>query len=129
MMLRIICGAAAGVIACSHARAAEKTMSINFVGDWCYSSQEKNTTSYTLPSWTDGGVCTKILSIDQNGFHGEGRSCELVNIGVKTNTAPSGTAYIATLAASCQPDGPVTSGKLQHFEFNRYKGNLTVTTK
>ena len=129
MMLRIICVAAAGVIACSHARAAEKTMSINFVGDWCYSSQEKNTTSYTLPSWTDGGVCTKILSIDQNGFHGEGRSCELVNIGVKTNTAPSGTAYIATLAASCQPDGPVRAGKLQNYNFNRYKGNLTVTTK
>ena len=129
MISRIVFVAAVGVIACSHARAAEKTMSINFVGDWCYASEETNVTSYTLPSWTDGGICTKILSIDQNGFHGEGRSCEPVSIGIKTNTAPSGTAYIATVTASCQPDGPVTPGKLQTFEFNRYKGNLTVTTK
>jgi hypothetical protein len=92
-------------------------------------SEEKNVTSYTLPSWTEGGICTTIISIDQNGFHGEGRSCEPVNIGLKTNTAPSGTAYIATVTASCQPDGPVTAGKLQTLEFNRYKGNLTVTTK
>jgi hypothetical protein len=130
MMLRIICiVAAAGVIACSHARAADETLSINFVGDWCYASQDKNTTSYTLPSWTEGGICTKILSIDENGFHGEGRSCEPVKIGLKKNTAPSGTAYTATVTASCQPDGPVTLGKIQNFEFNRYKGNLTVTTK
>jgi hypothetical protein len=45
------------------------------------------------------------------------------------DTAPSGTAYIVTVTARCQPDGPVTAGKLQTFEFNRYKGNLTVTTK
>jgi hypothetical protein len=129
MMLRIICVAGAGVVVCGQAHAAEKTMSINFVGDWCYASQEKNTTLYTLPSWTEGGICTKILSIDENGFHGEGRSCDTANIGLKKNTAPSGTAYIATVSASCQADGPVTAGKLQNFEFNRYKGNLTVTTK
>lgn len=129
MMLRIIFVATASVIACSGARAAENTLSINFVGDWCYASQEKNTTSYALPSWTDGGICTKILSIDENGFHGEGRSCEPVKIGLKKNTAPSGTSYIATVTASCQVDGPVTAGKLQNFEFNRYKGNLTVTAK
>ena len=45
------------------------------------------------------------------------------------DTAPSGTAYIAMVTARCQPDGPVTAGKLQTFEFNRYKGNLSVTTK
>jgi hypothetical protein len=129
MMLRIVCVAAAGVIACSHARAAEKTMPINFIGEWCYSSQENKTTSYTLPSWTEDGRCTKILSIDQYGFFGEGRHCEPVNMRLTTDTAPSGTAYIATGTARCQPDGPVTAGKLQTFEFNRYKGNLTVTTK
>jgi hypothetical protein len=128
-MLRIILVAAAGAIACSHACAADNALSINFVGDWCYASQEANTTSYTLPSWTDGGVCTKILSIDENGFHGEGRSCEPVKISYRKNTAPSGTAYIATLTASCQPDGPMVPGKIQTFEFNRYKGNLTVTAK
>ena len=129
MMLRIFCVAAAGVIACSHARAAEKTMPINFIGEWCYSSQENKTTSYTLPSWTEDGRCTKILSIDQYGFFGEGRHCEPVSMRLTRDTAPSGTAYIAMVTARCQPDGPVTAGKLQSFEFNRYKGNLSVTIK
>lgn len=80
MMLRIFCVAAAGVIACSHARAAGITMPINFIGEWCYSSQENKTTSCTLPSWTEDGRCTKILSIDQYGFFGEGRHCEPVNM-------------------------------------------------
>ena len=35
------CIAAAGVIACSHARAAEKTMPINFIGEWCYFHHKK----------------------------------------------------------------------------------------
>jgi hypothetical protein len=71
----------------------------------------------------------KILSIEQYGFFGEGRHCEPVNMRLTTDTAPPGTAYIATVTARCQPDGSVTAGKLQTFEFNRYKGNLTVTTK
>jgi hypothetical protein len=129
MMLRSICVSAAVVFASSHARAVEKTMSINFVGDWCYSSQEDKMTSYTLPSWTEGGQCTKILSIDQYGFHGEGRNCEPVSVRLTSKTAPSGTAYLAVVTAHCQPDGPVTQGELQSFEFNRYKGNLSVTIK
>ena len=71
MMLRSICVAAAVVFASSHARAVEKTMSINFVGDWCFASQEDKTTSYTLPSWTEDGHCTKILSIEQYSFFGD----------------------------------------------------------
>ena len=129
MMLRSICVAAAVVVASGHARAVEKTMPINFIGDWCYSSQDNKTTSYTLPSWTEDGHCTKILSINQDGFYGEGRHCEPVSMRVTRDTAPSGTAYIAMVTARCQPDGPVTAGKLQSFEFNRYKGNLTVTIK
>ena len=54
-LLRIVCVAAAVVIACSHARAAEKTMTIDFVGDWCFDSQDKNVSWYKLPSWTEGG--------------------------------------------------------------------------
>jgi hypothetical protein len=128
-MLRIVSVAAMSVVACSHARAAEKTIPIHFVGDWCYSSEENKTTSYVLPSWTMDGRCTKILSINQYSFYGEGRHCEPVNIRLTSDTAPSGTAYIAMVTARCQPDGPVTAGKLQTFEFNRYKGNLSVTTK
>lgn len=129
MMLRSAFIATALLIASSQARAAEKTMSINFVGDWCYSSQDNKTTSYTLPSWTEGGVCTKILSITQYEFHGEGRNCDLMSVSLKSNTAPSGTAYIAMVTARCQPDGPTTTGTIQKYEFNRYKGNLSVTVK
>ena len=126
-MLRIVL--AATVIACSPARAAEKTIPINFIGEWCFSSEENKTTSYKLPSWTEDGHCTKILSIEQYGFYGEDRHCEPVNLRLAKDTAPSGTAYTATITARCQPDGPVTAGVLQTFEFYRYKGNLTVTAK
>jgi hypothetical protein len=128
MMLRIFCFAAAAVVAFGHARAAERTMPIHFVGDWCYESQENRTTVYTLPSWTEDGRCTKILSINEYGFYGQGRHCEPVNISLKKDTAPSGTAYISQITARCQPDGPVTAGELQTFKFERYKGRLSVTT-
>jgi hypothetical protein len=101
----------------------------NFVGDWCYSSQDGKETSYQLPSWTEDGHCTKILSIDQWSFYGEGQHCEPVKIRQKSDTAPSGTSYTATVTARCQPDGPVGPGKIQTYEFMRYKGNLTVTVK
>jgi hypothetical protein len=129
MVLRIVSIVTVCVLACSHALAAEKTIPINFIGEWCFSSQENKTTSYTLPSWTEGGHCTKILSIEQYVFYGEGRNCEPVNVRITKNTAPSGTAYKATITAHCQPDGPVTDSPPQTFEFNRYKGNLTVTAK
>jgi hypothetical protein len=128
-LLRIIWVVAVVVITCGHARAAEKTMPIDFVGDWCFSSVEDETTEYKLPSWIEDGHCTKILSINQYGFYGEGRSCEPVNLRLSKNTAQSGTAYTAVVTARCQKDGPVTAGVLQTFEFLRYKGTLTVTTK
>ena len=106
-------------------------MSIHFVGDWCYEQVEDKTTTYTLPSWTEDGQCTKskILSIAEDVFYGEGRHCDPVKIRYSQKTAPSGTAYTALVTASCEADGPVTGGKLQTFEFYRYKGHLTVTTK
>jgi hypothetical protein len=128
MMLRIVSVAAASIIACSHARAAEKSMPINFIGEWCFSSQEGATTSYQLPSWTDG-TCTKILSVEQYSFYGEDIRCgPVVNMRLRTVTAPSGNEYTATVTASCQPDGS-TARKLQTFEISRYKGNLSVTRK
>lgn len=129
MILRTGFLIAAAVIGCSHAHAAEPSMTINFVGDWCYASQENKTTSYTLPSWTEGGRCIKILSIAENIFSGEGRTCDLVNIHVTKKVAPAGTAYTALVTAHCQPNGPVVQGERLTFEFYRYKGRLTVTTK
>jgi hypothetical protein len=130
-LLRIFCVAAAVVIACSHARAADKTMPIDFVGDWCFQSQDAANADYQLPSWTEGGHCTDILSIDKYGFYfvGKKKYCEPLNMQLGKNTAPSGTAYTATITAHCEPDGPVTVGELQSFKFSRYKGNLSVTTK
>jgi hypothetical protein len=128
-LLRTIWAAVAAVIVCSHARAAERTMPIDFVGDWCFSSVDDKTTEYKLPSWIEDGHCTKILSINQYGFYGEGRSCEPMNLRLSKNTAQSGTAYTAVVTARCQKDGPATSGVLQTFEFLRYKGTLTVTAK
>jgi hypothetical protein len=117
------------LLLCDQARAAGQTMPINFIGDWCYSSKESQTTSYTLPSWTEGGHCTKILSIVQDQFYGEGTHCDPEKVRLKKDTHPSGTAYTATIVARCGPDGPVTAGKIQKFEFYRYKGKLTVTEK
>jgi hypothetical protein len=104
-------------------------MPISLIGEWCYESQEGKTTSYTLPSWTKGGVCTKILSIDQEVFYGEHRNCDPVNIRQTKKVAPAGTAYTVMVTAVCQPDGPVVEGQRQTLEFYRYKGRLTVTTK
>jgi hypothetical protein len=126
---RIISLAAAMIIGGSTAPAAEKTMPIDFVGDWCFSSVDGGTTEYKLPSWIEDGHCTKILSINQYGFYGEGRSCDPVNLRLSKDVAQSGTAYKAVITASCQKDGPVTGGTRQTFEFLRYKGTLTVTTK
>src|SRR6516165_5367326 len=124
-LLRIVCVAASVVIACSHARAAEKTMTIDFVGDWCFDSQDKNVSRYKLPSWTEGGHCTKILSVDKYGFYGEKRLCEPVKMRLERSVAQTGIEYIATITARCRPPGPVTTGELQTFEFHRYKGNLS----
>jgi hypothetical protein len=109
----------------SHAKKS-KTMTIDFVGDWCFASQDRNVSWYQLPSWVEGGHCTKILSINPYGFYGEGKHCEPVNdMQLTKDTAPSG-GYTAMVTARCQPDGPVTTGKLQVFKFYRYKGSLSV---
>jgi hypothetical protein len=111
------------------ARAAEKTMTIDFVGDWCFDSQDKNVSWYKLPSWTEGGHCEGILSINKWGwYHADGSEhCEPIKVQLSQDTAPSGTGYTARVTARCQPDGPVTAGKLRSFEFHRYKGSLSVT--
>jgi hypothetical protein len=132
---KLLLGTAAALMLASspgHAR-TEKTMPIEFVGEWCFASQEDKTTEYKLPSWIEGGHCTKIISIDQYGFNDDDKNCEPVKVRLTRDTAPSGTAYIATVTARCYPNGQTITGTadgvLKTFEFNRYKGSLTVTTK
>lgn len=119
------------ILASSQAWAAEKPIPINFVGDWCFSLREGRQTDYMLPSWTEDGHCTQILSISEFGFYFTDLkiSCGAQNIRVSRDTAPSGTTYTAKISARCQADGPVTAGKLQNYELRRYKGSLNVTAK
>jgi hypothetical protein len=137
MQTRIIAVIALAVTSLvSPARAAAKTMPIDFVGDWCRdpSSDDpdhKNTIWYALPSWIEDRHCTGILSITKDGFYfsGDKLNCDPVRLRLGKDVAPSGTAYRATVTASCQPDGPIVEGKLKTFELYRYKGHLSVTPK
>ena len=128
-MFRIFFAVIAGIIACGQAAAAQKTIPIMYVGDWCHESLDRKTTNYQLPSWTEGGICKKILSINPWTFYAEGWHCEPTKVREKKDCAPSGCAFIAVVVARCQPDGTVTRGKRKVFEFSRYKGNLSVTQK
>ena len=106
MILRTGFLIAAAVIACSHAHAAEATMSINFVGDWCYSSQEDKTTSYALPSWTEGGRCTKILSIQPEVFYGEGQNCDPVDVRFTRRSRPLAPPTLLWSSPTANPTDP-----------------------
>jgi hypothetical protein len=130
-MLRIVIAAAVVAALNSHAAAQKPlNMPIEFIGEWCFSTRdEKNSTNYTLPSWTEDGRCTNIFAVNQYGFYYEKKNCEAVKMQLGKSTAPSGTTYTATVTARCVPDGPVTAGEIQTFKFERYKGNLWVTTK
>lgn len=108
-------------------------MPIDFVGEWCSPTQYKGQIDYTLPSWTDDGKCNDILSIDKFEFRFSDKkiSCRPEGIHLHEDTAPSGTAYIASIKARCVPDGEVTPDRWTRraFNFSRYKGRLTVTPK
>jgi hypothetical protein len=132
-LLRLSC-AAWIVVACSHARAAENQMPIDFVGEWCTPTKDGNTTEYTLPSWTNEGKCTEILSVDRWGFAfnmgGEKEIyCSPESIRTKQDTAPSGTAYLATILATCAAGDTLDRKSHRTYEFKRYKGRLTIEAK
>src|ERR1700748_1320110 len=101
-MLRFAIIVVVGLLFCGPANAAAKKMTLNFIGEWWYSAQENNTTTYKLPSWTEDGRCTKILSIMEEGVFGESRNCEPLNIRLTTDVAHSGTAYRALVSALCR---------------------------
>src|SRR5262245_60038519 len=117
------------IIACNQAYAADATMPIMLVGDWCYGSIENKTTHYTLRSWTDGGLCKKILSINPWTFYFDSWNCEPLQVRQKKDCAPSGCAFEVLVVARCQSGGPATNGTRKLFEFSRYKGNLYITEK
>jgi hypothetical protein len=131
-MKKLLMTAAALLALVTPAAAAEKTMPIELVGDWCYASTNAPTWEYKLPSWIDDGHCKRILSIDKYTFYfsDEKKFCEPRTVQLSKDIAPSGTAYIGVVTARCYADGTVitpTSGQLRWFRFERYKGNLDVT--
>lgn len=134
-LLLAFCTVAVVAISSSSGHSAEKLMPIDFVGEWCTPEMNGNATTYTLPSWTEGGKCADILSVEKWGFTfndtKQAKTCLPDSIRLNSNTAPSGTAYIATINAHCVKDGVTTrgSGTPQIFEFQRYKGKLTIKTK
>ena len=123
------------LIAGGYANAAPmKQMPIDFVGEWCSPSKDGNSTEWSLPSWALGdegdGKCTDILSVEKWGFYGfNNETCIPAEIKTKSDTAPSGTAYMATVKANCTKDQQPPPGPIKVFEFQRYKGHLTIKTK
>lgn len=130
-------------ILCSTAAQAAplKQMPIDFVGEWCNGETFEGETNWKLPSWVDeeegGGKCTNILSVDKYEFrmviNKKSLTCSPDAIRMKSDTAPSGTAYLATINARCMTlnNGVPESqpGKPATFEFRRYKGNIYVKVK
>ncbi|WLA35940.1 hypothetical protein QNJ95_22975 [Bradyrhizobium elkanii] len=118
-----------------------KQMPIEFVGEWCNGSTYEGEVNWTLPSWVDesvnNGKCGNILSVTSYGFSMEidkkSLDCMPDTIRLKSDTAPSGTAYMATINARCMTlkDGVPESQtwKPTAFEFRRYKGNIYIKPK
>lgn len=134
-LLSAFCSIAAVVCSGTSSRAAEKVMPIDFIGEWCTPQVSDSAMAYTLPSWTEGGKCTDILSVEKWGFTfndaNQAKTCLPNSVRLKSNSASSGTAYIATISAHCVRDGIAApgSGTLQTFEFQRYKGRLTIKSR
>jgi hypothetical protein len=115
--------------------AALKQMPIDFVGEWCNGETFEGQTNWKLPSWLDEDdrKCTDILSvtkydfsmvIDKKTFY-----CLPDAIRLREDTAPSGTAYMATISARCTTGQETGRGKPVTFEFQRYKGNIYIKQK
>lgn len=134
-MKKVLIITAGLIVGVAHAAPPLKQMPIDFVGEWCSPEKDKNGMQYSLPSWAlqdPDGKCTDILSIEKWGFFGfNGETCVPVDVKTKSDTAPSGTAYFATIKANCSKDNVVTQGPgpLKTFEFERYKGHLTIKSK
>jgi hypothetical protein len=132
-LARLTCATAIMMI-CGQAHAADKRMPIDFIGEWCNPTTFEGKTNYTLPSWSEDHKCNEIMSIDQYGFvfnlGGEKETyCEPENIRTSHDTAPSGTTYMATIAASCYVGSTPNQKARRTFEFERYKGNIYIKQK
>jgi hypothetical protein len=65
--LLLVGAALCGLVSTAPAADKPMQMPIDFIGEWCQANEEsyvKGATNYKLPSWTEGGVCTRILSTE-----------------------------------------------------------------
>jgi len=132
MLKKIAAGLLALLLLASAALAAEFTMPVHFIGDWCNDGDFEGATWYTSRAGQNESCPTSILSITAfgYGYSGTNSFCEIEKKPVvKKHSAPSGTSYYVTVTARCRPNGPTTPGKLQTLEFMRYKHSLRVTPK
>jgi hypothetical protein len=56
-LARLTCAAAIMMI-CGQAHAADKRMPIDFIGEWCNPTPFDGKTNYTLPSWSEDHITT-----------------------------------------------------------------------
>ena len=88
LLLAVVLGAA---FASGQAGAAEATMTIDFVGDWCLSSREGNEFQYQLPSWrSPSESCTDIFSINKYGFYINGLELNCDPVSMRLEMVASG---------------------------------------
>ncbi|WP_029083378.1 hypothetical protein [Bradyrhizobium sp. th.b2] len=135
----LIITAALLTVGVAHAAPPLQQMPIDFVGEWCNGETFEGETNWKLPSWIeeDGEKCTNILSVDKYEFrmviNKKSLTCSPDAIRMKSDTTPSGTAYLATIDARCMTlnNGVPESqpGKLTTFEFRRYKDNIYIKQK
>ena len=128
----------AALLAAGAAQAAPlKQMPIEFVGEWCNGSTYEGEVNWTLPSWVEesvnDGKCGNILSVTSYGFSmvidKKSYDCMPDTIRQSQDTAPSGTAYLATISAHCRIGDEQGRGQPATFAFHRYKGNIYIKPK
>jgi hypothetical protein len=131
----IIMVLALSLISTSAGSAPLKQMPIDFVGEWCNGTTFEGETNWQLPSWLgeDDAKCGNILSVTKYDFSmvigKTSYSCYPDAIRTKEDTAPSGTAYLATINAHCTTGSETGRGNAALFEFHRYKGNIYIKRK
>lgn len=130
-LVRLSCIAAI-VGVCSQAGATEIQMPIDFVGEWCSPSTFEGKTKYTLPSWTDEGKCTDILSIEKWGFtfseREGGRTCLPTTFEPRRIPPRPGprTRRRSTLAASRMVFSLQNQSHLRYLNFNATRAALRL---
>jgi hypothetical protein len=135
VMLALYCAIAAIIILISivSSHATNLKMPDVLINEWCFEDQDGDTIHYTTPSWLDArGLCIRILVIDSEGFYSEDSNglnlyCQPLKVTLKVYPGHTGTEFDAKIVSRCEGPGTKPAGPIKVFEFERFKGNLSVT--